>query len=255
MRDAAVKIQTWAGATIVGLATLGGAAPSAHAHPELVANQINRYLTVAVMERRFELSVALLFGELPAVVERKRIDTNQDASISEEELREAEAYWARRAEALASFTGQTNGAGPWQAVLDLGDDRTTGTVPLVVDLRREGTLPDAPTLLGFGPKDDLPALGETEIGIVLGPGWKLRKSSSPDGKSGLDRVFKLPVDSQRSKPALAHFDLEPEKHQTAATQMKTSHPSQRRLWLVGGAIALAGFVLAALGWRRKKTHN
>ncbi len=249
-----VKLQTWARVGIVGFGTLCGDAGPANAHPELVANQINRYLTVAITDRQLEVSVALLFGELPAAVERNRLDANRDAAISDEELLVGEIYWAGRGDDLTIFECKTDRAQPWKAVIDLGEDRKTGAGPLVVDLRREYRVARTKIHVALGPRNDLVSMGETEIGLVLGPGWKLEQSTSPDGKIGLDRVFKLPVGRKRDEPALATFDLDLEAVRAIESQMPTSHPSKVRLWLVGGGIAMVGLVLAALGWRRKQRN-
>ncbi|GEM_PF-3096035 len=251
MTPSVVKLQTWARVGIVGFGALCSDPQVARAHPELTANKINRYLTVAVTDRQLEVSVALLFGELPAVVERKRLDANRDATISDEELRAGEDYWASRGDDLAIFEGKTDRVDPWKAVIDLDDDRSTGTRPLVVDLRREYAVAHDQTRVALGPRNDLVSMGETEIGLVLGPGWKLEQSTSPDGKVGLDRVFKLPVGANRTQVALATFILGPDAARANDAQKQTSHPW---LWLVGGAIGAAGLALAALGWRRSRRN-
>lgn len=150
---------------------LGG---KAWAHPETTPMLVNRYVTLTVHQQRAEISVALLYGEQPALSLRRRADGNGSGDLDQAEIRRLEE------ELMADAAGWLNlsldeRAVPFEGTLevDMGADQEVAASPLVVEARMMVRLTKATHSFRLTPARQLPLLGETEVSCALGPGWSL----------------------------------------------------------------------------------
>jgi len=68
-------------------------------HQVPAPNQNNRYIKFTCMERQLRLAYTVLYGDLPAEGERRRMDADGDGQLSEAEARAYGALLARAVEA------------------------------------------------------------------------------------------------------------------------------------------------------------
>jgi hypothetical protein len=147
----------------------------AEAHPEFSALGANRYVTVAVFDGRVDVADALLEGTLVSGEERRRLDADGDGRISDGELRAGEARL--RAEG-AAVTVDVDGralAAPLDVAIDLGDEPLANAAPVVIERRQSfpGAFGAGARRLRLVVTREPPRLLETELGLVLGPGYAL----------------------------------------------------------------------------------
>lgn len=218
----------------------------AHAHEEFSPQLVNRYLNVIVLDDRAELFLALLYGNLPAVDERKRMDGDGDGRLSAAELDAAGQAWARAAGdwLSVSLDGRPVPAVGARAEVDVGGDDSIGAAPLVVELNVSVPLDGRAHRLRVEPRRDPPRAGETETTLELPPGWQLVESAGRGRVAGEPR-FKLQGPRvSGSEDRAATFVI----HRTTAS----AAPVRTSLVLAVAAVALLALGLAALllWWRR-----
>jgi hypothetical protein len=175
-RRAGASLKAKARALALGVLALGvGAHEEADAHPEFSALGTNRYVTAAVFDGRVDVVDALLEGTLVSGGERRRLDADGDGRISDGELRAGEARL--RAEG-AAVTVEVDGralAAPLDVAIDLGDEPRANAAPVVIERRLS-----FPGAFGAGARwlrlvviREPPRVLDTELGLVLGPGFAL----------------------------------------------------------------------------------
>jgi hypothetical protein len=209
----------------------------AYAHPEFSALGANRYVTAAIFDGRVDVTDALLEGALVSGAERRRLDTDGDGTISDAERRAGEILLTAEG---AWITVEIDGrpvTAPVTVAIDLGDDVRSGAAPLVVERRL--SLPRAWSAgvrrLRLVVTREPARLLDTEIGLVVGPGYSLGR--------GEDRVtFRGPRASALEERA-ATFEI---------TGPPPAPVPKRRWPFVAASGVLAAGILAALAWRRAR---
>jgi hypothetical protein len=247
MVDAVVKKKHLAGrllATVACAFALVSPGPAA-AHPEVTPQFVNRYLSVMVLGDDLQYFVTFLFGALPAVDERKRLDRDGDGQIAPAELDAATAAWKARAAELVRFSvdGQPLSLAAAKASVQLGAEQGVAGAPLVVEVYGTQPLAPGPHQLRVEPLWDPPRLGETELSLDLSPDWTLVSSSQGHGPAGASRLFRLegPRPSA-SADRSATFSIAP-----AAAPRGNS-----RLMLVAAIVAGLSGIALALELRRRQ---
>jgi hypothetical protein len=172
-------------AALIVAATLILGASAAGAHPEMSPRLVNRYLSVILIGDRLEYFATYLYGPLPAVAERERLDTSHDGRISEEERAAAEQRWRQRAAELLSLQldGSPLALADGKADVQLGNDTSTGAAPMAIEVYGSHQLGRGPHRLRLEPGWDPPSLGETELSIDTSADWELvasRQASGPE---------------------------------------------------------------------------
>lgn len=226
----------------VALASLAYAA-RASAHPEMSPLLTNRYLNAALSTAQLEIAMTWLYGELPGLEERQRLDTNHDGRVSPGERDDGQREWQRAAPAL--FTAWLDGERlvlPVDVTIDLGGDEAVRAAPLVVELRAARPLARSPHELRLAAGSSQPTRpGELEISITPAVGWALA-SGSP-----ARRQWNGPLGSDEAPRQLV-FPITP---LAAATPAAPS--GHARGWGFGALAAFAGLV-AALGLSRRRSR-
>jgi hypothetical protein len=148
---------------------------SASAHPELSALGTNRYVTAAVFDGRVDVTDAWLEGALASGAERRRLDADGDGRISEAERRAGEARLRDEGAPLAVEIDGRALDGPVEVSIDLGDEPRATDAPLVVERRL--SVKDAwragARRLRLVVTREPERLLDTELGVVIGPGYAL----------------------------------------------------------------------------------
>jgi hypothetical protein len=218
---------------------------AAAAHPEVSPQLVNRYLSVMVLGDRLEYFVTLLYGPLPAVEERKKMDADGDGKISAPELERATSGWKARAPELArlSVDGETIALGGATASVQLGADQTTAAAPLVVELY--GSRPIAPGQheVRLEPAWDPPRLGETEVTIDLSPDWELLSSRQGHGPQEAQRRYRF----EGPRPTVAA-----DRAATFTLRPATTPAPRRTVFIAAAIAALSGLALFLEVRRRQK---
>jgi hypothetical protein len=225
------------------------ASPGAGAHPEVAPQLVNRYLSVIVLGDRLEYFVTLLYGPIPAVEERRKMDGDGDRKIGAAELERAIGAWKARAVELASFSvdGEPLPLGSATASVQLGAEEGVGAAPLVVEIYGSRSLPPGTHQVRVEPGWEPPRLGETELSLDLAPGWELVASRQGQGPSGSDRRFLF--DGKR--PSVV-------SDRSASFTIRASEvPTRRRStpFIAGGLAALAGLALIFELRRRQRRSS
>lgn len=243
---------TLAGMVIVNLviATSLALAPGrrAEAHPEVSPQLVNRYLSVMVLGDRLEYFITLLYGQLPAGEERKRLDSDGDRQIASDELDRAAAAWKGRAAELArlDLDGRPIDLAAARASVQLGAEQGVTSAPLVVEIYGATALASGTHQIRLEPGWDPPRAGETELSLDLSPDWTLMKSRSGHGPEGQARLFRFegPRPSEVADRS-ATFTIGP----------APARSSGSRLTLVAAAIAAAAGIALALELRRRQRRR
>lgn len=223
--------------------TLSGATTRAIAHPESQPGLTNRYVTLAAHGDRVEVSVALLFGELPGMDLRRQADADGNGRLSPEELE----VLRRKLTALAAdwleleVNGEPRPFTPTVA-LDLGGKNAVEADAVVVEARDILTQPPSRLAVTLIPKTPPPRLGETEITAALGDGWRLTESRGPQG-GGQDRSFKTNGPTR----FVASFRLD--RTNTRETVVPTGPRAVFSVLLAAG-MAFGAWILSRRRWRR-----
>jgi hypothetical protein len=215
------------------------------AHIELSPAEVNRYVSVAALGDKLELSLTFLFGDVPAADERKRMDVDGDGTLSDGETEGAAVRWG--AEMLRLFSLNLDGRSPVAEPalqVDLGNDRSVGPVPLVIEARWTETIARQPHDVQVEAVADPPRAGELELGTVLGPDWTLTASRLGEGPAGQQLTFKLPAHARG--PRKASFSIAP------TTAKNEEGSSGRKPWLLVGLVGAAAAVLATLTLRGRR---
>lgn len=209
----------------------------AYAHPEFSALGANRFVTAAIFDGRVDVTDALLDGALVSGEERRRLDTDGDGTISDAERRAGEARLAAEGAWLAVEIDGRAISAPVTVAIDLGEDQRSGAAPLVIERRLSlpGAWSAGARLLRLVVTREPARLLDTEIGLVVGPGYALAR--------GEDRVtFRGPRTSTLEERA-ATFEL---------TGPPPAVPAKGRWPFVAvGGVFVAG-VLAMLARRRAR---
>jgi hypothetical protein len=206
---------------------------AAQAHPETSPGLVNRYVQLVAHGANAEISVALLYGEQPALVLRRSADSNRNGTLDPIEMNhlknalQAQAGgWLR-----LQHQGRPMGFAPTVS-LDLGNNQAVGASPLVVEARMTLSLVESVShIFAIEPTMDPDYLGETEISCAVGPGWFLSSSSTPK-TVGTERSYKS-------------WGRLPAGWQTQFTLRRTEVTSNRIQLAKLSALALSG--LSALG--------
>jgi hypothetical protein len=217
------------GVALIVASTLAAGPRSARAHPELSALGTNRYVTVAVLGDRIDVTDARLEGLLTGGDDRRRFDADGDGRLSPAEVQSARERLRAEGPAVTASIDDRTLAGAFAASLDLGDEPRADGAPLVVEGRQSFTVALAPGThrLRVVVEREPPRLLETEIGVVLGPGLSLGE--------GPERVqFAGPRASALERRAA-----------TFVVSVTAPKPAPRHRG--GLALALAGTALVALG--------
>jgi hypothetical protein len=221
---------------------------AASAHPEVSPQLVNRYVSVIGLGDRLEYFVTLLYGPLPAVDERKRLDENGDGKIAAEELERGTARWRARAAELAtvSLDGQSIPLTEAKAAVQLGAEQGVAGAPLVVEIYGSRPLTPGPHQVRLEPGWDPPRLGETELSIDLSPDWELASSREGHGPESQARIFRFegPRPSS-SADRSATFTLRP----------RPAPPQRRGLVHLAAAIAALAGIALALEIRRRQRRT
>ena len=177
---------------LASLLVLGGLAHSAHAHPEWSPVQVNRYLKVVVSDRS-RIVYTVLFGDGPALPERKAVDTDANGTL---DARERGLLGARIAGLVkAGLVVELDGR-PF-ALPDPTPDvglagNSVGPDPFSVDLTFALALSPGTHELWMDDRVAVTNEGDSEIAVdvdVLAPG-KLFAAHRRKGAGGLDgKVF------------------------------------------------------------------
>ena len=151
----------------------------AAAHPEAAPAGVSRYVTATVVGGRIEIADTWLLGTLPALEERRRLDSDGDGVISGAEEARGRAAAAAEPPTLAvTLDGQEQRA-PAAVVIDLGGEKGARDAPLVIE-RRTTLLVGArpPRQLRLAVLREPARLMETEVAVELEPGLAL--AGAPD---------------------------------------------------------------------------
>jgi hypothetical protein len=211
----------------------------AMAHPELSALGTNRYVTAAVFGGRVDVADALLEGTLVSGEERRRLDADGDGRISDGELRAGEARL--RAEG-AAVTVEVDGralAAPLDVAIDLGDEPLANEAPVVIERRQSfpGAFGARAHRLRLVVTREPPRLLDTELGLVLGPGFAL--------SGGEERVTFRGARVSALEERAATFEI--------AGPPPPARPKTSRLVLVG--LGVAAVMLAGLAAARRRARR
>jgi hypothetical protein len=231
---------------LLALAALIAPGPAA-AHPEVSPQLVNRYLSVMILGDRLEYFVTFLYGPLPAVGERKKMDLDGDGTIGPVELDQATAQWKARAAALArlSLDGQPLPLDGATASVQLGPDQSTGAAPVVVELYGSRPLPAGKHQVRLEPTWDPPRLGETELTLDLSPDWELVASRQGHGPEESRRRYRF----EGPRPSVAA------DRSATFTLQPSSGPARKPTVFIAAAIAaLAGLALF-LELRRRQRRS
>ena len=230
---------------LLGFALVLVGTGAAWAHIEFVPTLINRYVTLSVRGERLHLQFALLYGNVPALDERRRIDGDGDGQLSAPEINQARRRLARSAAELLSLRldDQPLGLSPVATVNTGGKDAVAAT-PLQLELEAVVALPPGTRRLDVALGRDLPPMGETEIVLEPGRQWQVVGSESTSGPTGAPELrFTFPgarrsADESRQVTFLL-------RHEAGGQR---AGAGERRALGIGIAIlVLAALVLA--GWR------
>jgi hypothetical protein len=221
------------------------------AHIELVPTLVNRYLTVDLRQDRLHLQLSLLYGDLPALEERRRMDGDGDGRLSQREIGQARRAFARSAPQLLGLRldGAEVKLGPTATLATSGQD-TVSPTPMQLDLSAVLDLPPDTRRLEVMMGPDLPRMGETELVIDPGQQWRLLASENPPGSPTATAVtrFTFPAGGQpasggrRLAFVLAH---EPGGSPAGSGRLRV-------LAAILAALVLAAIVLAAARLRSSK---
>jgi hypothetical protein len=162
-------------ATFVLVAALAVRARPAMAHPEFSALGVNRYVTAAVFDGRVDVTDALLEGTLASGDERRRLDADGDGQISDAERRAGEQRLATEGPALSVEVDGRALVAPMVVAVDLGDEPRANAAPVVIERRLSfpAGWPPGARRLRLVMLREPPRVLDTEIGVVLGPGFAL----------------------------------------------------------------------------------
>jgi hypothetical protein len=235
-------------ALIVAAALALGATP-ARAHPEMSPQLVNRYLSLILLGDQLQYFATYLYGPLPAVTERERMDSDHDGRISDQERAAAEAGWRQRARELLSL--QVDGVAvpitDAKAEIQLANDATTGAAPLVVEVYGAHPLSPATHRLRLDPAWDPPSLGETELSVDASADWELVSSHQATGPDQQLTRYKLEGGRTASiQDRSATFTVRPRAH--------PSPPLPRYLPTAIALVLVAGAGLAFDRIRRRQSR-
>src|ERR1051325_2489294 len=105
-------------------------------HQVVGPTQNNRYLKLTCMEGQVRLAYTILFGDLPAEDERRRMDANGDGAITPEETRAWGAALARTVSSRGAISIDSRPVALAFSTVEvgLGSERGVHPVPFSVDL-------------------------------------------------------------------------------------------------------------------------
>lgn len=244
MVAAVVKKKHLTGTLLAATLTLAGGPVAAH--PEVAPALVNRYLSIMVMGDELQYFLTLLYGPLPGIDERKRLDGDGDGQISPAELDAATAGWKARAAELARFSvdGQPLPLDGAKASVQLGAESGVAGAPLVVEVYGSRPLAAGTHRLGIEPLWDPPRLGETEVSLDLSPDWTLVTSRQGHGPEGTTRLFRF----EGPRPSSSA-----DRSATFTVAPAAAPASERRLVVIATVVAgLAGIALALAVRRRQR---
>jgi hypothetical protein len=226
-------------------------------HQQTAPNQNNRYVKFTCMEGRLRVAYTILYGDLPAENERKKMDSDGDGAISDAESR---AFAGQLAQLVThtmtlEIDGQRVQPRFDTTEVGLGSDHGVHPVPFSVDLVASFTImgPGGDHTILFDDRYEPPKLGETEIVLEEAPGTKVTASwagkTPKEGLHGTKWLWPGPRRSDLEDRALGFSYNETAKPTKGATLMKRFGGA-----LVGLALALIVGVLVGVVmiWRTKK---
>lgn len=195
---------------------------------------MNRYVTLALQGDAAFVSVALLFGAQPALVVRREADGNEDGVIDTTEQGALRGRYQAQSAAWLTLSRQGQ-ALPFAPIVsvDLGTNPSVSGGAIVVEATMKVPLPSKGTHeFGLAPKAHPPPQGETEVTVVLGPGWQLQPGANQQ------RTFKI------EGPAPPNFEA-------TFTVRREAKPRLPRPWMLIPTLALATAVWLVVRWRRR----
>ena len=217
----------------------------AHAHIELTPTLVNRYVSLEARGERLHVQLSLLWGEVPALEERRRMDGDGNGQLDSAEIGRARRTFARRAHEL--LTMQLDGRpARWTptAVISTSGKDTVSTTPMLLELTAVMELPGATSKLDVSLGPDFPRMGESEIVLQLARDWTLTGSELPTGQR-----------SSRPEPRFKFATARTADDQSRqVTFLVRHHPGEAkrdgRAVVLGGLVVLVVLVALALaGWR------
>ncbi|MDX2021637.1 MAG: hypothetical protein SF187_15445 [Deltaproteobacteria bacterium] len=180
-----------------------------HAHPETAPALVNRYVTLATQDATAFVSVALLFGAQPGSAVRAQADLNHDGVIDAAEQERARARY--QAEATRWLKLQVDGKDvPFAPIasLDVGPSTSVAGGAVVAEATMKLPLTQgARHHFRLFPRAHPPPQGETEVTVILGPGWRLASGNSQQrsvkltGPAPPDFVVSFELEASQSRPS------------------------------------------------------
>jgi len=209
-------------------------------HQQTAPNQNNRYVKFTCMEGRLRMAYTILYGDLPAENERRKMDADGDGTISEAEARDFAATLAKLVAGTMTLEVDGQRVTPRfdSSEVGLGTDRGVHPVPFSVDLVASFAIvgPNGNHIVSFDDRYEPPKLGETEIVLEEAPGTRVTASwSGKTQKEGLHGLKWLWPGPRRS-------DLEDRAVGFGYTE--TAKPSARTGLFTRFGGALVGLALA-----------
>jgi hypothetical protein len=236
-------------AALACAAALAAVAPAAgHQQTSRTAN--NRYVKLTLMGDTLRIAYTVLYGDLPALEERRAMDRDRDGQIApaEARARAAEVAAALARGARLEVDGQPITLVFAERDLALADPRVV-PAPYSIDLWQLVPLTPRPRHdVTFEAHDDLARPGETEVRFEEAPGTRLLGYCLGHGPcpppTGEPRfVWEGPRrSSMEDRSVFASF----------AVVDQGFGPSRGLLAAAGGALAVLVAGVGALLWRRRR---
>ena len=219
-------------------------ATSAQAHPEWSPFQVNRYLKVVVGERS-RIVYTVLFGDGPALPERKAVDTDASGTL---DARERALLGARIADLVKSGLKLELDGQPYMLPAPTPDvglaGNGVGPEPFSVDLTYNLALPPGTHELWIDDRVPVTHEGDSEVAVDVQPEAQLLAAGRGRTATGLEggKVFNF------RGPRFSVLEDRGVTLRFAATH--ASHAAQVPRWLWGvGALTTA--VALAIALRRR----
>ncbi|HJZ84639.1 MAG TPA: hypothetical protein VKN99_05675 [Polyangia bacterium] len=217
-------------------------------HQVTAPNQNNRYLKLTCMEGQLRLAYTILFGDLPAEAERRRMDADGDGRLSDAEAAAYGQALARAVEARLSLEvdGRSVPVRFTSPEVGLGSERGVHPVPFSVDLVVLIPAPGRQHTVFLDDRFTPPREGETDFVLEEAPGARITASFRGRAGEGLHGL-------KWTWPGPRASDLE-DRSVTFRYQTPNA-PAARgaRTWLLVPALAAAlalSILSGLLLWRR-----
>jgi hypothetical protein len=222
-----------------------------HPAPAPAAN--NRYVKLTCLPDRVRIAFTILYGDQPALPERRRMDADHDGKITPAEAKKFGVDVARRvADGLLFEVGDRRVSVQFAEIdVGLGGDDTVRPVPFSVDLVT--TVPlvgPGPHTLHFEDRADLPSPGESEVLLDESPGTRVLASyrgRAGEGVHGLKFAWPEPRRSDLES-RLIGFQYGPAPPPTTAPVQDI----RRRALILACALAAGAVTAVVLRARRRR---